>query len=183
MIGLFVLLLALEDPSLPTPDIGLPIEGLKAESLKDSFGSRRPGHKHEAIDIMSPRGTPIRAVVAGTIRKMIRSKAGGITIYQFDEAGQHCFFYAHLSRYASDLREGMRVERGHVIGYVGATGNATTPHLHFTFFEVGPEKKWWTGRTINPYPALVDAARVAEIPVLTDVEPVMPVVDSRIFMR
>jgi murein DD-endopeptidase MepM/ murein hydrolase activator NlpD len=147
-------------PPAPPPEIGLPIDGLAASSLRDSFNDRRPGHRHEAIDIMSPQGTPVQAVVPGTIRKLIRSAAGGITIYQFDEAGSHCYYYAHLARYAEGLREGMRIERGDLIGYVGSTGNASknAPHLHFTVFEVGPEKKWWTGKVINPYAALVAAA-------------------------
>jgi murein DD-endopeptidase MepM/ murein hydrolase activator NlpD len=160
------MLFLLEDipaPPAPPPEIGLPIDGLAASSLRDSFNDRRPGHRHEAIDIMSPHGTPVQAVVPGTIRKLIRSAAGGITIYQFDEAGSHCYYYAHLERYAEGLREGMRIERGDVIGYVGSTGNASknAPHLHFTVFEVGPEKKWWTGKVINPYAALVAAAKTS----------------------
>ena len=112
---------------------------------------------------MSPHGTPVQAVAPGTIRKLIRSASGGISIYQFDEAGSHCYFYAHLQGYAKGLHEGMRIERGDVIGYVGSTGNAkrTAPHLHFTLFEVGSEQKWWTGKTINPYDALVAAAKTS----------------------
>jgi murein DD-endopeptidase MepM/ murein hydrolase activator NlpD len=169
MLALCLMVFLMEDipaPPAPPPEIGLPIEGLAAASLRDSFNDRRPGHKHEAIDIMSPHGTPVQAVVPGTIRKLVRSAAGGITIYQFDETGTHCYFYAHLQRYAKDLREGMRVERGDVIGFVGSTGNATktAPHLHFSVFEVGPEKKWWTGKVINPYDALVAAARTSSRP-------------------
>ena len=48
------------------------------------------------------------------------------------------------------------MKRGDVIGYVGTTGNApeSAPHLHFTIFELGPEKKWWRGKAVNPYPYL-----------------------------
>ena len=160
MLALIAMLLVLEDTPAAAPPIGLPIEGIAISSLRDSFNDRRPGHRHEAIDIMSPHGTPVQAVAPGTIRKLIRSAAGGISIYQFDEKGSHCYFYAHLQRYAKGLHEGMRIARGDVIGYVGSTGNAkkTAPHLHFTLFEVGPEKKWWTGKTINPYHAFVAAA-------------------------
>lgn len=161
MLVLIAMLFAFEDIPAAPPEIGLPIEGLAVTSLRDSFNDRRPGHRHEAIDIMSPHGTPVQAVTTGTIRKLIRSASGGISIYQFDETGSHCYFYAHLQGYAKGLHEGMRIERGDVIGYVGSTGNAkrTAPHLHFTLFEVGPEQKWWTGKTINPYDALVGAAK------------------------
>jgi murein DD-endopeptidase MepM/ murein hydrolase activator NlpD len=55
----------------------------------------------------------------------------------------------------------MRVARDEVIGFVGSTGNASpsTPHLHFAIFELGPEKQWWKGTAVNPYPALVAAVR------------------------
>ena len=111
------------------------------------------------------KGTPIHAVVAGTIRKLFFSKPGGNTIYEFDEAGVYCYYYAHLDGYAKGTHdEGMRVERGEVIGFVGSTGNAepAAPHLHFAIFELGPEKQWWQGRAMNPYPALLAAVNRAK---------------------
>ena len=67
--------------------------------------------------------------------------------------------YAHLDRYAEGLREGMRVKRGQVIGFVGSSGNASggAPHLHFAVFELGPDKQWYKGKPINPYAALLSA--------------------------
>ena len=52
--------------------------------------------------------------------------------------------------------EGQQVRRGQVLGYVGSTGNASAeaPHLHFAIFVLGPEKHWWQGTAINPYPLL-----------------------------
>jgi murein DD-endopeptidase MepM/ murein hydrolase activator NlpD len=52
------------------------------------------------------------------------------------------------------LDEGMRVKKGDVLGYVGSTGNAPVeaPHLHFAIFKLGPEKKWWEGTPVNPFP-------------------------------
>lgn len=143
------------------PEIGLPIEGLAAGGVRDSFHEVHSGHAHEAIDLPAPRGTPVHAVVAGTIRKLFLSKPGGNTIYEFDESGVYCYYYAHLDRYADGVREGMSVKRGAVIGFVGSTGNAdaNAPHLHFTIFELGPEKQWWKGVAVNPYPALVAALR------------------------
>jgi lipoprotein-anchoring transpeptidase ErfK/SrfK len=133
----------------------LPIDGTKPEAMKGEFTERRQGgdHGHEAVDILAPRGTPVHAVDNGTIAKLFQSKQGGKTIYQFDETGRFCYYYAHLQRYAEDLREGRPVNAGDVIGYVGTSGNAppNTPHLHFAVFELTPEWKWWKGRPIDPY--------------------------------
>ena len=89
-----------------------PVRGLTLRELRDTFEESHDGHKHEAIDIMEPRGTPVRAVVSGTVRKLFLSKPGGNTIYQFDEMGVYCYYYAHLDAYAEGLREGMRWSAG-----------------------------------------------------------------------
>src|SRR6202163_4736984 len=144
--------------------MGLPVQGLTLADLHGTFNEVHNGHAHEAIDIMAPRGTPVHAAVSGTIRKLFLSKPGGNTIYEFDEAGEHCYYYAHLDRYAEELREGMRVERGDTIAYVGSTGNADprTPHLHFAVFELGPKREWWKGKPIDPYLNLVEALKRGE---------------------
>jgi murein DD-endopeptidase MepM/ murein hydrolase activator NlpD len=141
-----------------------PIRGLTLASLRDTFEEARNGHPHEAIDILEPRGTPVLAVVSGTVRKLFLSKPGGNTIYEFDESGIYCYYYAHLDGYAKELREGMRVERGDVIGFVGSTGDADprTPHLHLAIFDLGPERLWWKGKAVNPYPGLVTAVKRAK---------------------
>jgi peptidoglycan LD-endopeptidase LytH len=143
--------------------IGLPIAGLKSSDLQDSFNqSRTDGeHAHEATDIMAERGTPVLAATTGIIKKLFNSKPGGLTIYQFDSAEQYCFYYAHLDRYAEGLREGQLVKKGGKIGYVGSTGNANpaAPHLHFAIFELGPEKRWYEGKPLNPYPLLMQALK------------------------
>jgi murein DD-endopeptidase MepM/ murein hydrolase activator NlpD len=138
-----------------------PIRGLDLANLRDSFEEIHDGHKHEAIDIMEPRGTPVRAVVSGSIRKLFLSKPGGNTIYQFDETGVYCYYYAHLDGYAEGLHEGMPVKGGDVIGFVGSTGNADSraPHLHLAIFELGPERLWWQGKAVDPYPGLVAAVK------------------------
>jgi peptidoglycan LD-endopeptidase LytH len=135
-----------------------PIRGLAASDIQDTFHQGRPGGKlHEATDILAPRGTPVVAVEDGVIQKLFLSKPGGLTIYEFDREGVFCYYYAHLDRYARGLSEGMSVRLGDVIGYVGTTGNAPpqTPHLHFSIFRLGPEKHWWQGRAIDPYPVLI----------------------------
>ena len=72
----------------------------------------------------------------------IVSKPGGLTIYEFDHEGLFCYYYAHLDHCAADLRDGMPVKRGDVIGYVGTSGNAPpeTPHLHFAIFQARSRK-------------------------------------------
>jgi murein DD-endopeptidase MepM/ murein hydrolase activator NlpD len=92
----------------------------------------------------------------GVVTKLFRSVLGGISIYQADPSGKFVYYYAHLDHYREGLAEGQAVKRGEVIGFVGSTGNApeSAPHLHFTMYELGAEKKWWRGKAVNPYPFL-----------------------------
>jgi len=134
----------------------VPVEGVAAADLRDTFGDGRPGHRHEAIDIAAPRGARVLAADDGKLVKLFTSVPGGLTIYQFDPDSRFAYYYAHLDRYADGLREGMQLQRGDLIGYVGTTGNAApdAPHLHFAVFRLGPERQWWKGEAINPFGAL-----------------------------
>jgi murein DD-endopeptidase MepM/ murein hydrolase activator NlpD len=139
-----------------------PLAGLRSVDIRDTFNQRRAGGApHEAADIVAPRGTPILAISDGIVQKLFLSKPGGVTIYEFDNDGTFCYYYAHLERYADGLKEGMRVKRGDVIGYVGTSGNAfgKAPHLHLAIFKLGPQKHWWEGTPINPYPLLIELLR------------------------
>jgi murein DD-endopeptidase MepM/ murein hydrolase activator NlpD len=140
------------------PALLLPVQGVQARDLRDTFADGRDNNQrgHEAIDIHAPRGTPVLAVDDGPIAKLFVSKPGGITIYQFDATGQLAYYYAHLDAYAAGLKEGQDIRRGSVIGYVGSSGNANpeSPHLHFAIFRLGPEKQWWKGEPVNPFGAL-----------------------------
>jgi murein DD-endopeptidase MepM/ murein hydrolase activator NlpD len=134
--------------------LDVPVDGVKASDLVDTFNQKRGGERtHEALDILAPRNTPVKAVEDGTIARLFESKAGGTTIYQFDPTEQYCYYYAHLERYADGLKEGDHVKKGQVIGYVGTSGNApkNTPHLHFAVFKLTSTKHWWEGTPINPY--------------------------------
>lgn len=136
----------------------MPVEGARASELHDSFDETRGAtRRHEAIDIMAPRGTPVVAAVDGSIEKLFTSNQGGLTIYEFDRARNYCYYYAHLDRYAEGVKEGQLVRRGDRVGYVGSTGDASAEasHLHFTIFQLGPDKHWWLGTPINPYPFLL----------------------------
>lgn len=141
--------------------LAMPIEGVQKKDLFDSFYQGRNGAFHEAIDIMAPKDTPVRAVDQGNIVKLFNSRKGGLTIYQFDDERKYCYYYAHLDRYAASLKEGMLVRAGDVIGYVGSTGdaNVAAPHLHFAISILGPEKEWWKGKAVNPYPVLTKVAQ------------------------
>jgi murein DD-endopeptidase MepM/ murein hydrolase activator NlpD len=137
-------------------DLAMPVAGVDEDALRDTYADARGTRRHEALDIMAPRHTDVRAVEGGRIAKLFTSKAGGLTIYQFDPTETYTYYYAHLDRYAAGLKEGQTVRRGQVIGYVGSTGNASAdaPHLHFAIFRLTPEKQWWEGEPINPYPVL-----------------------------
>jgi murein DD-endopeptidase MepM/ murein hydrolase activator NlpD len=92
---------------------------------------------------------------------LFNSRDGGLTVYQFDSGRIYCYYYAHLDRYAEGLTERTAVKRGDLIGYVGSTGNANAagPHLHFGITRIGPEKHWWGGQPIDPYPLLIRALK------------------------
>lgn len=159
-------------PALPAASAGassaaanaglvLPVQGITRGQLLDTFtDARSEGRSHDAIDIMAPAGTPVLAVADGSIEKLFTSDRGGLTIYQFEPSGRLAYYYAHLQQYADGLAEKQAVRRGQVIGYVGSTGNANpeAPHLHFAIFLLGPERRWWEGQAINPYPVLQGTA-------------------------
>lgn len=150
-------------PAAPVTDAAspggllLPVQGIAIADIHDTFGDARGSERqHEALDIMAPTGTPVLAVADGTIEKLFTSDLGGLTIYQFEPSGRFSYYYAHLQAYAPGLAEGATVKRGDVLGAVGSTGNAdpAAPHLHFAVFRLTPEKQWWTGTPVNPYPLL-----------------------------
>jgi murein DD-endopeptidase MepM/ murein hydrolase activator NlpD len=135
----------------------IPVDGVNGDTLVRSYhDARTGGREHEALDILAPRNTPVVAVEDGTIAKLFFSKAGGITVYQFDPGKDYSYYYAHLERYADGLKEGATVHRGQLLGYVGTSGNAPkdTPHLHFAIFRLTADKHWWEGTPIDPYDIL-----------------------------
>ena len=134
--------------------LALPVKGIEPFDLHSSFDDERgEGRRHEAMDILAPRNTPVLAVEDGTVARLFTSKAGGLTVYQFDPTSTYAYYYAHLERYADGLTDHARVKRGQVLGYVGTSGNAPkdTPHLHFAIFKLDDPKRWWEGAPIDPY--------------------------------
>lgn len=144
-------------PATPAGSFIIPVQGVQAAQLIDTFTQARGENRvHDAIDIMAPHGTPVLAAADGKVAKLFDSKAGGITLYQFDPSERFVYYYAHLQGYAPGVVEGKALKQGEVIGYVGATGNANPdgPHLHFAVGALTPEKKFWDYTPVNPYPLL-----------------------------
>jgi murein DD-endopeptidase MepM/ murein hydrolase activator NlpD len=157
--------LASEYDRLRERQLLLPVDGYDPRQLRDSFHEARVGHRHEAIDLLAPRGTPVRAADAGTVRRLTRGLLGGISVYQADADGRYCYYYAHLDRYAPFLHEGQVVRKGDLLGYVGSTGNAvfSAPHLHFAILRNGrfDDPQSCGGTPINPYRLLTPSDRAA----------------------
>ncbi|PYQ57729.1 MAG: endopeptidase [Acidobacteria bacterium] len=150
-------LLARPPADLAQRDLLVPVQGVPRTGLQNTFDDARgQGRVHNAIDIMSPRGTPVLATDGGRIVRLFTSNLGGLTIYQYDPTVTYCYYYAHLDHYAPGLKEGDQVAKGQVIAYVGSTGDASpdAPHLHFEITRLHPDKHWWEGDPVNPYPVL-----------------------------
>lgn len=91
---------------------------------------------HKGVDYAAPQGTPVRAAGAGKVR--FRGQKGGYgNVVEIEHQGQVITRYGHLSRFAKGLSTGSRVNQGDVIAYVGKTGLATGPHLHFEYVQRG----------------------------------------------
>ena len=87
---------------------------------------------HKGVDYAAPRGTPIRATGDG--RVVHRGTKGGYgRAVIIEHAGKYTTLYAHMSKYSKRAKKGARVKQGQVIGYVGKSGLATGPHLHYEF--------------------------------------------------
>ncbi len=141
-------------PAVTPPRLLFPVPGGRQTGLDGHFAARRGRKRHHAVDIGAPRRTPVRAVANGTIQRLRRSRRGGISVEQVDREGRYCFYYAHLQGYAPRLQVGQEVARDDLLGFVGSTGSARGPHLHFSVLELGGEKECWKGMLIDPYPLL-----------------------------
>jgi murein DD-endopeptidase MepM/ murein hydrolase activator NlpD len=142
-------------PDAPRPMV-IPVAGVDRSAIRDMFDEVRGNRRHEAIDIMAPRGTPVIAADDGVVKRLFTSVPGGFTVYEFDPDQRFCYYYAHLDGYAAGLHEGQALRRGEILGYVGTTGNApkNAPHLHFAVIRLDPDRRWWKGTYVNPYPLL-----------------------------
>ena len=136
----------------------VPVVGVQPHQLVDTWGQTRAGgaRAHQAIDIAAPAGTPVVAAAAGTLEKLFKSEAGGITLYVRSPDRGWSYYYAHLQGYAPGVREGEAVRVGETLGFVGDTGNAGAgnTHLHFGIARMAAGDSWYGGEPVNPYPLL-----------------------------
>ncbi len=119
----------------------------------DTYGAPRSGgRQHEGVDIIAREGLPLAAVATGVISKVVYDRPGSLggNYLRLTRADGTYFTYIHLSRFVPGLFAGQRVTAGQIVGFVGHTGAASGPHLHF---EVHP----FGGASINPTP-VVNAA-------------------------
>lgn len=129
----------------------IPVVGVVARDLSDSWHDpREGGRQHKGIDIFARRGTEVVAVADGIISYIGEQHLGGRCLWLTTESGT-AFYYAHLDRWAAGLYEGMEVQSGDLLGYVGNTGNAahTPSHLHFGINQ--------NDDMVDPYPLLLRA--------------------------
>jgi Meckel syndrome type 1 protein len=125
------------------------IAPVKHYVVTGDFGEQRPGHLHTGLDLAVPYGTPIVAAACGVVTTVeAESGYGNIVCVRHSASLTTC--YAHMSRFASHVGE--RVHQGQIIGYVGTTGDATGPHVHF--------ETRVNGRPVDPAPYLSGSKRV-----------------------
>ena len=109
-----------------------PINGAR---LSSPFGMRKHpidgfNKMHRGTDFAAPMGTPIMASGDGVVKKAGWCGGGGNCIV-IKHNSTYQTVYAHMSKFAKSIRNGIRVKQGQVIGYVGSTGKSTGPHLHY----------------------------------------------------
>lgn len=111
---------------------------VKFSHISSRFTSKRwhpvlsKWRSHKGVDYAAARGTPVRASGDGKV-KLVGTKGGYGKTVILQHGGRYTTVYAHLSRYARGMKNGKRIKQGQVIGYVGSTGLATGPHLHYEF--------------------------------------------------
>ncbi len=135
----------------------MPVDGAVVAEVYPSFGDPRSGGRmHEGVDIMAPRGTPVRPAAPGFVTRLSTPDLGGISVTLLGDGGVR-YFYTHLDAIADGLEVGQFVDPGAVIGYVGNTGNAasTAPHLHFGVY-MGSLQEWCGWQPVDPLPLLID---------------------------
>jgi peptidoglycan hydrolase-like protein with peptidoglycan-binding domain len=133
-----------------------PVQG-RCAFIDTWHADRGEGRLHEGVDIIAATGKELYAVADGTITRVYTAATASRTGngYRLTAPDGTYYFYAHLSSFAPGVVLGSVVKAGQLIGYVGATGNASVPHLHF---EVHPGG----GAPVNPYPLVkaIDACSV-----------------------
>lgn len=133
--------------------LAFPLPNMQSNQIASFWGDARSGgaRKHEGVDVFAKRGSPVRAVVNGMVRRTGQNRLGGNVVWV--NSGRYNYYYAHLD--SQLVQTGQRVAIGDTLGTVGNTGNAitTAPHLHFGIYRRGEG-------AVDPLPFI----RVAEKP-------------------
>lgn len=147
---------------LPPPaELPVPVAGVRAESIADTWGAPRGrDRRHQGVDIFAPRGTPVVSSTRGVVVAVRDQGLGGRQVWVMGP-GRERHYYAHLDDWAPGLAEGDLVRAGSRLGTVGDTGNAqgTPPHLHYGIYGA-------TG-AVDPLPRLRAHAAAAPGPSTT----------------
>lgn len=117
----------------PETKINIPVRTVKTKQIADTFGAPRGNDReHQGQDIFAPRNSPVYSATNGYVWRVGENRLGGNTVWVIG-AGGRVYYYAHLEKYAENLKVGDSVTTDTIIGYVGTSGNArgTPPHLHF----------------------------------------------------
>ncbi len=151
-------------PALTAGGYVFPVYG--PSSYIDSFGAPRADVSwHHGDDIFAPLGAPVLAVADGTLFSVGWNDIGGLRVWLRDTAGNE-FYFAHLSALATRTANGVPVQAGDVIGFVGNTGDArgTPYHLHF---EIHPVSMLYLGYdgAVDPTKYLQAWARLTDVPI------------------
>lgn len=140
--------------------LAFPLPDMQSGQIASFWGDARSGgaRKHEGVDVFAKRGTPVRAVVNGMVRRTGQNRLGGNVVWV--NSGKYNYYYAHLD--SQHVKAGNRVSIGDTLGTVGNTGNAitTAPHLHFGIYRRGKG-------AVDPFPFIQVAEKPKEI-VLSD---------------
>jgi murein DD-endopeptidase MepM/ murein hydrolase activator NlpD len=137
------------------PLAAVPVQG--PCTYTDTWGAPRSGgRRHEGVDVIAKSGQYVYAVANGRLSKQAADRPGSLSgnAWWLTTSDGTYYFYAHLSGFAPGLKVGSQVVAGQIIGYIGMTGNAGAPHLHFEIHPGG-------GSAVNPTPSVraVDACR------------------------
>lgn len=143
-------------PDAPDEALLMPVRRVRVAQVADTYAAARDGGRvHEGQDIFAARGTPVVSATSGLIYEISDRFRGGRSVMVLGP-GQRRYFYSHLDAYADGLREGMWVDAGDLLGFVGNDGNAATtpPHLHFGAYAFDEERCRFFA--FDPLPFLVD---------------------------
>ncbi len=134
---------------------------LKFSRISSKFSLRRfhpilkKWRSHRGVDFAAPTNTPIRSTADGVI-SYIGKKGGYGNVVMIEHFGKYLTLYGHLNKFASKIKRGSKVSQGQVIGYVGSTGLATGPHLHYEFHNNGKQVDPLSAKVPTRKPPLTD---------------------------